>query len=85
MANRFVLNKISYHGKGAINHIVEEVKGRELKKAFVYSDSDLIKFNVTKKVTNLLEKSGFKYEIYSEIKANPTVENVKTGVEAFKK
>ena len=85
MANRFVLNKISYHGKGAINHIVEEVKGRELKKAFVCSDPDLIKFNVTKKITNLLEKFGFEYEIYSEIKANPTIENVQTGVEAFKK
>jgi len=85
VANRFVLNKISYHGKGAINHIVEEVKGRELKKAFVCSDPDLIKFNVTKKVTDLLEKFGFEYEIYSEIKANPTIENVQTGVEAFKK
>lgn len=85
MANRFVLNKISYHGKGAISHIVEEVKGRKLKKAFVCSDPDLIKFNVTKKVTDLLEKFGFEYEIYSEIKANPTIENVQTGVEAFKK
>lgn len=85
MVNRFVLNKISYHGKGAINHIIEEVKGRELKKAFVCSDPDLIKFNVTKKVTDLLEKFGFEYEIYSEIKANPTIENVQTGVEAFKK
>jgi lactaldehyde reductase len=85
VVNRFVLNKISYHGKGAINHIIEEVKGRELKKAFVCSDPDLIKFNVTKKVTDLLEKFGFEYEIYSEIKANPTIENVQTGVEAFKK
>ncbi len=85
MVNRFVLNKISYHGKGAINHIIEEVKGRELKKAFVCSDPDLIKFNVTKKVTDLLEKEGLAYEIYSEIKANPTIENVQTGVEAFKK
>lgn len=85
MVNRFVLNKISYHGKGAINHIIEEVKGRELKKAFVCSDPDLIKFNITKKVTDLLEKFGFEYEIYSEIKANPTIENVQTGVEAFKK
>lgn len=85
MANRFVLNKISYHGKGAIAHIVEEVEARELKKAFVCSDPDLIKFNVTKKVTDLLEKAGLEYEIYSEIKANPTIENVQTGVEAFKK
>lgn len=84
MANRFVLNKISYHGKGAIAHIVEEVQARELKKAFVCSDPDLIKFNVTQKVTNLLEKAGFGYEIYSNIKANPTIENVKAGVEAFK-
>ena len=83
MANRFVLNKISYHGKGAIAHIVEEVKARELKIAFVCSDPDLIKFNVTKKVTDLLEKEGLTYEIYSEIKANPTIENVQTGVEAF--
>lgn len=85
MANRFVLNKISYHGKGAIAHIAEEVKARELKKAFVCSDPDLIKFNVTKKVTDLLEKEELAYEIYSEIKANPTIENVQTGVEAFKK
>lgn len=84
MANRFVLNKISYHGKGAIAHIVEEVQARELKKAFVCSDPDLIKFNVTQKVTSLLEKAGFDYEIYSNIKANPTIENVKAGVEAFK-
>lgn len=85
MANRFVLNKISYHGKGAIAHIKEEVEARGLKKAFVCSDPDLIKFNVTKKVTDILDAAGFPYEIYSEIKPNPTIENVQTGVEAFKK
>lgn len=85
MANRFVLNKISYHGKGAIAHIKEEVEARELKKAFICSDPDLIKFNVTKKVTDILDEAGFAYEIYSNIKANPTIENVQAGVEAFKK
>lgn len=85
MANRFVLNKISYHGKGAIAHIKDEVKTRGFKKAFVCSDPDLIKFNVTKKVTDILDEAGFAYEIYSNIKPNPTIENVQTGVEAFKK
>lgn len=85
MANRFVLNKISYHGKGAIAHIREEVEARELKKAFICSDPDLIKFNVTKKVTDILDGAGLAYEIYSNIKANPTIENVQAGVEAFKK
>ena len=85
MANRFVLNKISYHGKGAIAHIREEVEARGLKKAFICSDPDLIKFNVTKKVTDILDEAGLAYEIYSNIKANPTIENVQAGVEAFKK
>ncbi len=84
MANRFVLNETSYHGKGAILSIADEIKGRGFKKAFVCSDPDLIKFGVTKKVTDVLENAGIDYEIYSKIKANPTVENVKTGVEAFK-
>ena len=84
MANRFVLNGISYHGKGAIENIVTEVISRGFKKAFVCSDPDLIKFNVTKKVTDLLEKNNLDYELYSNIKANPTIENVQTGVEAFK-
>ncbi|MGN0477239.1 MAG: lactaldehyde reductase [Ruminococcus sp.] len=83
MANRFVLNETSYHGKGAIKEIANEVKARGFKKCFVCSDPDLIKFGVTKKVTDILEESSIDYEIYSEIKANPTVENVKTGVEAF--
>ncbi len=85
MANRFVLNETSYHGAGAISNIADEVKGRGFKKVFVCSDPDLIKFNVTKKVTDVLDNAGIPYEIYSQIKANPTVENVQTGVEAFKK
>ena len=85
MANRFVLNETSYHGKGAIQEIATEVKGRGFQKCFVCSDPDLLKFGVTKKVTDVLESAGIPYEIYSEIKANPTIENVQTGVEAFKK
>lgn len=84
MANRFVLNETSYHGKGAIQEIAAEVKGRGFTKCFVCSDPDLIKFGVTKKVTDVLDANGIRYEIYSQIKANPTVDNVKTGVEAFK-
>lgn len=84
MANRFVLNETSYHGAGAIKEIATEVKGRGFKKAFVCSDPDLIKFNVTKKVTDVLDEAGIDYEIYSQIKPNPTIENVQTGVEAFK-
>ena len=84
MANRFVLNETSYHGPGAIQEIAGEVKGRGFKKCFVCSDPDLIKFNVTKKVTDVLENAGIDYEIYSKIKATPTVENVQTGVAAFK-
>ena len=85
MANKIVLNEVSYHGKGAILSVPEEAKGRGFKKAFVCSDPDLIKFNVTKKVTDLLDKEGLSYEIYSDIKANPTIENVQNGVAAFKK
>ncbi|CEO27959.1 lactaldehyde reductase [Paraclostridium sordellii] len=85
MVNRIVLNETSYHGSGAIKEIVNEVKGRNLKKAFVCSDPDLIKFNVTTKVTSLLEKSNLDYEIYSDIKQNPTIENVQNGVNAYKK
>ena len=85
MANRIILNETSYHGQGAILSITEEAKRRGFKKAFVCSDPDLIKFNVTKKVTDLLDKEGLEYEIYSDIKANPTIENVQSGVEAFKK
>ena len=85
MANRIILNETSYHGQGAILSITEEAKRRGFKKAFVCSDPDLVKFNVTKKVTDLLEKEGLEYEIYSDIKANPTIENVQSGVAAFKK
>lgn len=84
MANKVVLNEVSYHGKGAILSVTEEAKRRGFKKAFICSDPDLIKFNVTKKVTDLLDKEAFPYEIYSEIKANPTIENVQGGVAAFK-
>ena len=84
MVNRFVLNETSYHGAGAIKEIATEVKGRCFKKAFVCSDPDLIKFGVTKKVTDVLDNADIDYEIYSEIKPNPTIENVQTGVAAFK-
>ena len=85
MANRFVLNETSYHGKGAIKEIVTEAKNRGFKKALVCSDPDLLKFNVTSKVTSLLDEAGLAYEIYSEIKPNPTIENVQHGVEALHK
>ncbi len=84
MANRFVLNETSYHGKGAINEIATEINARGFKKAFVCSDPDLIRFNVTKKVTDVLDANAIAYEIYSQIKPNPTIENVQTGVAAFK-
>lgn len=84
MVNRFVLNETSYHGAGVIKEIATEVKGRGFKKAFVCSDPDLIKFCVTKKVTDVLDNADIDYEIYSEIKPNPTIENVQTGVAAFK-
>ena len=85
MANRFVLNEISYHGAGAISEIAAEAKGRGFKKAFVCSDPDLIRFGVTQKVLDILDEAGLSYGVYSNIKPNPTVENVKTGVEVFKK
>ncbi len=76
MANRIVLNTISYHGKGAVENIVPELTARGYHKAFVCSDPDLLKFGVTYKVTSLLDAARFPYEIYSEIKPNPTIENV---------
>ncbi len=85
MANRFVLNETSYHGAGAIQEIAPEAKGRGFKKALICSDPDLIKFGVTAKVTEVLDQAGLGYEIYSDIKANPTITNVQNGVEAFKK
>ncbi|MCH5158217.1 MAG: lactaldehyde reductase [Clostridiales bacterium] len=83
--NRFVLNETSYHGSGAIAVIADEVRKRGFKKAFVCSDPDLVKFKVTDKVLNVLDKAGHKYELYSDIKPNPTIENVVNGVKAFKK
>ena len=85
MPNRIILNNVSYHGKGAIQAIPDEVRARGFKKAFVCSDPDLVKFNVTKKVTDLLDANNLEYVIYSNIKPNPTIENVQTGVAEFKK
>ena len=82
--NRFVLNETSYHGAGAINAIADEINARGFKKALVASDPDLIKFGVTKKVTDVLDNAGIAYEIFSDIKPNPTIENVQAGVAAFK-
>jgi lactaldehyde reductase len=84
MANRFVSNPISYHGKGAIQEIPGIIAAKGFKKAFIASDPDLVKFGVTKKVTDLLDAAGMAYEIYSDIKPNPTIENVKSGVAAYK-
>ena len=84
MADRIVLNTISYHGHGAIENIVPELTARGYKKAFVCSDPDLLKFGVTKKVTDLLDAANFAYAVYSEIKPNPTIANVQDGVAAFK-
>ena len=84
MVNRFVLNETSYHGAGAIKSIADEAKGRAFKKAFVCSDPDLVKFGVTQKVLDVLEGAGLAYELYSNIKPNPTIENVQTGVAACK-
>lgn len=82
--NKFMLNETSYHGAGAISAIPEEIKSRGFKKAFVASDPDLVKFGVTSKVTDILEKEGIEYTMYTDIKANPTIENVQNGVAAFK-
>ena len=84
MANRIVLNETSYHGAGAIKEIVSEVARRGLTKAFVCSDPDLVKFKVTDKVLDVLNGANLAYELYSNIKPNPTIENVQTGVEAYK-
>lgn len=85
MANRIMLNETSYHGAGAIAEIATEAKAHGFKKAFVCSDPDLVKFGVTAKVTDILDKNGLDYEVYSEIKPNPTIENVQHGVASFKK
>ena len=83
MANRFILNETSYHGKGAIQAIADEVKSRALNKALVVSDPDLIKFGLTQKVLKVLEDANLEYVVYSDIKANPTIENVQEGVKAY--
>lgn len=82
--NRFVLNETSYHGKGAVSAVADEAKNRGFKKALVCSDPDLIKFEVTKKVTDILEKEGLAYSVFSQIKPNPTIGDVQAGVAAFK-
>ena len=84
MANRFVLNETSYHGKGAIAEIATEINARGFKKAFICSDPDLIKLNITKKVTDILDGASIEYTVFSDIKPNPTIENVQNGVAAFK-
>lgn len=84
MVNRFVLNGISFHGKGAIQEIPEIIKSKGFQKAFIASDPDLVKFNVTKKITDLLDTEELAYEVYTDIKPNPTIENVKAGVAAYK-
>ena len=82
--NRFVLNGMSFHGHGAINEIPGIIASKGFKKAFVASDPDLVKFGVTAKITDLLEKNGIAYEVYSNIKPNPTIENVQQGVDAYR-
>ena len=85
MANRFILNETSYHGFGAIKNIVPEIQARGFKNILVASDASLVKFGVTQKVTGLLDEAGIKYELFTDIKPNPTIENVLAGVEAAKK
>jgi lactaldehyde reductase len=84
MANRMILNETSYLGAGAIENIVTEVKVRGYKKALVVTDKDLIKFNVATKVTDLLKENALEFEIFDEVKANPTINVVKAGIEKFK-
>ena len=83
MANRIVLNNVSYHGKGAIENVPAELTAHGVKKAFVCADPDLLKFGVAQKVTALLDQAGIPYDVFSEIKANPTIQNVQAGVAAF--
>lgn len=84
MASRIILNETSYFGKGAINEVATEIKARGCKKVMLCTDPDLIKFGVATKVTDVLDKAGIAYKVYSGIKANPTIENVKEGVEFCK-
>ena len=83
MANRIVLNNISYHGKGAIQEIVSEVKSNGYRHLFIATDPDLLQFGVTAKVTDILDNAGIAYTVYSKIKPNPTIQNVQEGVTAF--
>lgn len=85
MANRLILNETSYHGKGAIQHIVHEVKSRSFNKALIVTDKDLVRYQVVAKVTKLLDEAGLPYQIFDEVKANPSVDVIKQGVEVFKK
>ena len=85
LMNKFMLNETSYHGAGAVTAVVDEIKNRGFKKAFVASDPDLVKFGVTAKVTDLLDNANIPYTLYSDIKPNPTIENVQHGVEEFNK
>ena len=84
MANRFVSNAVSYHGMGAIQEIPGLVAAKGLQKAFICTDPELVKFGVTKKVTDILDANGMAYEVYSDVKPNPTIENVQSGVAAYK-
>ena len=84
MANRIVLNPVSYHGKGALENILPELNARGCTKAFICTDPDLVKFGVVAKVTGLLDAAGFAYEVFCDVKPNPTIENVQSGVAAFK-
>ena len=83
-SKRFILNETSYHGGGAIKEIVTEVKCRNFKKALIVTDADLVRFKVVDKVTSLLDENNLQYEIFDAVKANPSVDIVKQGVEAFK-
>ena len=83
MINRFVLNEVSYFGPGAREVLPQEIKRLGLKKAFVSTDKDLIKFGVADKVLSVLDKAGIPYVVFSDIKPNPTVSNVNAGVKAF--
>ena len=82
--NKFMLNETSYHGAGAISAIPTEIKARGFQKVFVATDPDLVKFGISKKVTDLLDQAGIAYSLFTDIKANPTIENVQNGVKAFK-
>ena len=85
MSVRFMLNETSYFGKGAREELAPEIKNRGFKKAFVVTDKSLAECGVINKVTDVLEKAGIPFEVYSEVKPNPTIKNVTDGIEACKK